>query len=83
VVPVLFAKLGRAVPEAFIGDCEKLMGGGDFRVMTAAGPLFADPLRGVGHGRRAETSPAALAVAKAAEPATPRRRRARSKRYSA
>jgi glutathione S-transferase len=132
-VPVLFAKLGPAVPEAFIEDRKKLMGGGDFRAMMAAGPLFADQLRAhaqlvdaqladgrpfllgdafsfadaaafhpiwflqglpptrgafdeferiapwservraVGHGRRTEMSPAeAVAVAKAAEPATPR-----------
>ncbi len=44
-VPVLFAKLGPAVPEAFIEDRKKLMGGGDFRAMMAAGPLFQDQLR--------------------------------------
>jgi glutathione S-transferase len=44
-VPVLFAKIGPAVPEAFIEDRKKLMGGGDFRAMMAAGPLFADQLR--------------------------------------
>jgi glutathione S-transferase len=44
-VPVLFAKLGPAVPEAFIEDRKKLMGGGDFRAMIAAGPLLRDQLR--------------------------------------
>jgi glutathione S-transferase len=44
-VPVLFAKLGPAVPEAFIEDRKKLMGGGDFRAMMGAGPLFRDQLR--------------------------------------
>lgn len=44
-VPVLFSKIGPAVPEAFIEDRKKLMGGGDFRAMLAAGPLFADQLR--------------------------------------
>jgi glutathione S-transferase len=44
-VPVLFGKIGPAVPEAFIEDRKKLMGGGDFRAMMAAGPLFADQLR--------------------------------------
>jgi len=44
-VPVLFAKIAPAVPEAFIEDRKKLMGGGDFRAMMAAGPLFADQLR--------------------------------------
>lgn len=131
-VPVLFAKIGPAVPEAFIEDRKKLMGGGDFRAMMAAGPLFADQLRAhaqlldaqladgrpfllgdafswadaaayhpvwfllsmpptqgafdeferigpwagrvraIGHGRRSEMSPEeAVAVARAAEPATP------------
>jgi glutathione S-transferase len=44
-VPVLFGKIGPAVPEAFIEDRKKLMGGGDFRAMMAAGPLFQDQLR--------------------------------------
>ena len=44
-VPVLFAKIGPAVPEAFIEDRKALMGGGDFRAMMAAGPIFADQLR--------------------------------------
>lgn len=44
-VPVLFGKIGPAVPEAFIEDRKKLMGGGDFRAMMAAGPQFADQLR--------------------------------------
>lgn len=44
-VPVLFAKLGPAVPEAFIEDRKKLMGGGDFRAVMGAGPLFQDQLR--------------------------------------
>lgn len=44
-VPVLFSKLGPAVPESFLEDRKKLMGGGDFRALLAAGPLFADQLR--------------------------------------
>jgi glutathione S-transferase len=44
-VPVLFAQLGPAVPEAFIEDRKKLMGGGDFRAMIAAGPIIRDQLR--------------------------------------
>jgi glutathione S-transferase len=45
-VPVLFAKLGPAVPEAFIEDRRQLMGGKlDFRAVMAAGPLMADQLR--------------------------------------
>jgi glutathione S-transferase len=130
-VPVLFSKIGPAVPEAFIEDRKKLMGGGDFRALMGAGALFADQLRAhaqlldagladgrrfllgddfswadaaayhpiwfllgmpptrdafaefarigawaervraVGHGRRSEMTPEeALAVARAAEPAT-------------
>jgi glutathione S-transferase len=44
-VPVLFGKIGPAVPEAFIEDRKKLMGGGDFRAMMATGPTFAEQLR--------------------------------------
>jgi glutathione S-transferase len=44
-VPVLFSKIGPAVPAAFIEDRKKLMGGGDFGAMMKAGPLFADQLR--------------------------------------
>jgi len=45
-VPVLFSRLGPAVPEAFIEDRRKLMGGNlDFRAVMAAGPLMVDQLR--------------------------------------
>lgn len=45
-VPVLFSRIGPAVPEAFIEDRRQLMGGTlDFRAVMAAGPLFADQLR--------------------------------------
>lgn len=43
-VPVLFSRLGPAVPDAFIEDRRQRMGGQlDFRVMMEARPLFADP----------------------------------------
>lgn len=46
VVPVLFSRIGPAVPEAFIEDRRQLMGGQlDFRAVMAAGPLVADQLR--------------------------------------
>ncbi len=45
-VPVLFSRIGPAVPEAFIEDRRQLMGGQlDFRAVMKAGPLFADQLR--------------------------------------
>ena len=45
-VPVLFSKIAPAVPEAFIEDRRKLMGGrGDFRALMQAGSLVADQLR--------------------------------------
>ena len=45
-VPVLFSRIGPAVPEAFIEDRRQLMGGQlDFRAVMNAGPLFADQLR--------------------------------------
>lgn len=45
-VPVLFARIGPAVPEAFIEDRRQLMGGQlDFRAVMAAGPIVADQLR--------------------------------------
>jgi glutathione S-transferase len=45
-VPVLFSRIGSAVPEAFIEDRKQLMGGQlDFRAVMAAGPLAADQLR--------------------------------------
>lgn len=44
-VPVLFGKIGPAVPRAFIEDRSKMMGGLDFDAFVKAAPLFADPLR--------------------------------------
>lgn len=44
-VPVVFGKIGGAVPKEFIEDRRKLMGGGDFAAFIAAAPLFADQLR--------------------------------------
>lgn len=45
-VPVLFSRIGPAVPEAFIEDRRQLMGGQlDFRAVMKAGPLVADQLR--------------------------------------
>lgn len=44
-VPVVFGKIGDAVPAAFIEDRRKLMGGGDFGAYIAAAPLFAEQLR--------------------------------------
>jgi glutathione S-transferase len=45
-VPVLFSRIGPAVPEAFIEDRRQLMGGHlDFRAVMKAGPLVADQLR--------------------------------------
>jgi hypothetical protein len=43
---VIFSKIGAAVPESFVEDRRKLMGGrGDFRAVMQAGPLVADQLR--------------------------------------
>ena len=44
-VPVVFGKIGDAVPKEFIEDRRKLMGGGDFGAFIAAAPLFAEQLR--------------------------------------
>src|SRR5215468_10305937 len=45
-VPVIFSKIAPAVPEGFIEDRRKLMGGrGDFRAVMQAGSLVADQLR--------------------------------------
>lgn len=44
-VPVVFGKIGDAVPKEFIEDRRKLMGGGDFAAYIAAAPLFAEQLR--------------------------------------
>ena len=45
-VPVVFGKLGPAVPKAFIEDRQKLMGGNvDFGVLMQNAPLAADQLR--------------------------------------
>jgi glutathione S-transferase len=44
-VPVVFGKIGDAVPKEFIEDRRKLMGGGDFGAYIAAAPLFAEQLR--------------------------------------
>jgi glutathione S-transferase len=45
VVPVVFGKIGDAVPKEFIEDRRKLMGGGDFGAFIRAAPLFAEQLR--------------------------------------
>ncbi len=45
VVPVVFGKIGGAVPKEFIEDRKKLMGGGDFAAFIAAAPLAAEQLR--------------------------------------
>jgi glutathione S-transferase len=45
VVPVVFGKIGDAVPKEFIEDRRKLMGGGDFAAFIQAAPLFAEQLR--------------------------------------
>ena len=44
-VPVVFGKIGDAVPKEFIEDRRKLMGGGDFAAFIRAAPLFAEQLR--------------------------------------
>jgi glutathione S-transferase len=45
-VPVVFGKIGHAVPKEFIEDRRRLMGGGgDFGAFIAAAPLFAEQLR--------------------------------------
>jgi glutathione S-transferase len=44
-VPVVFGKIGDAVPKEFIEDRRKLMGGGDFAAYIEAAPLFAEQLR--------------------------------------
>lgn len=44
-VPVVFGKIGDAVPAAFIEDRRQLMGGGDFGAFIRAAPLFAEQLR--------------------------------------
>jgi glutathione S-transferase len=45
-VPVVFGKIGPAVPQAFIEDRKKLMGGNvDFSVVMQNAPLAADQLR--------------------------------------
>jgi glutathione S-transferase len=44
-VPVVFGKIGDAVPKEFIEDRRKLMGGGDFAKYIEAAPLFAEQLR--------------------------------------
>ncbi len=44
-VPVVFGRLGNAVPKEFIEDRRKLMGGRDFSAFIAAAPLFAEQLR--------------------------------------
>ena len=44
-VPVVFGKIGDAVPKEFIEDRRKLMGGGDFGAFIKAAPLFAEQLR--------------------------------------
>jgi glutathione S-transferase len=45
-VPVLFGKIGPAVPRAFIEDRSQMMGGGlDFGAFVKAAPLFASQLR--------------------------------------
>ena len=44
-VPVVFEKIGAAVPKEFIEDRRKLMGGGDFGAFLAAAPLFREQLR--------------------------------------
>lgn len=45
-VPVLFSRIGPAVPKAFIEDRTKLMGGTlDFGEVLKAGPMAADQLR--------------------------------------
>jgi glutathione S-transferase len=44
-VPVVFGKIGDAVPAAFVEDRRKLMGGGDFGALIRAAPLFAEQLR--------------------------------------
>jgi glutathione S-transferase len=44
-VPVVFGKIGPAVPKEFIEDRRKLMGGGDFAAFIQAAPLFAEQLR--------------------------------------
>jgi glutathione S-transferase len=44
-VPVVFGKIGEAVPKEFIEDRRKLMGGGDFAAYLEAAPLFAEQLR--------------------------------------
>jgi len=59
-VPVVFGKIGSAVPKEFIEDRRKLMGGGDFGAFIAAAPLFGEQLRAharlleaqLGDGRR-------------------------------
>jgi glutathione S-transferase len=45
VVPVVFEKIGDAVPAAFIEDRRKLMGGGDFGAFLRAAPLLKEQLR--------------------------------------
>jgi glutathione S-transferase len=45
VVPVVFGKIGDAVPKEFIEDRRKLMGGGDFAAFIRAAPFFAEQLR--------------------------------------
>lgn len=44
-VPVLFHEIADAVPEEFIEDRRRLMGGGDFARVMQAAPLFRDALR--------------------------------------
>jgi len=44
-VPVVFSKIGDAVPKEFLEDRRKLMGGGDFGAFIHAAPLFAEQLR--------------------------------------
>ncbi|HME71525.1 MAG TPA: glutathione S-transferase family protein [Myxococcota bacterium] len=45
-VPVVFGKIGAAVPKAFIEDRTKLMGGNvDFKMLMQSAPLAADQLR--------------------------------------
>ena len=44
-VPVVFGKIGPAVPKEFIEDRRRLMGGGDFAAFISAAPLFAEQLR--------------------------------------
>ena len=44
-VPVLFGRIAHAVPQAFIEDRRRLMGGGDFQRVIEAGPTMRDALR--------------------------------------